>query len=473
MIVMKFGGSSVGQPEAMVAAADIIAGSRVAAGEIVVVVSALSGVTDQLLGLATAAKRGDEDGLSAGLAALAARHLEMADGLLGGEGAAEYGAFLTATLAEMERTLRGVAGLGELSGRSSDLIVSVGERLSAPLLAAVLRARGCSAAAVDARDCVVAEGAFGNAGADLVRTEAKARALIGPLAVDRVVIVTGFIARRPDGETVTLGRGGSDYSATILAHALGAAEVWIWKEVDGVLTADPKAVPEAALLSRVSYDEAAEMSFFGAKVLHPLTMAPVMEKGIPIRLRNTFAPDRPGTLIADSGVPTPHGVKVVSGRKGLALVTVAGKGMAGITGFAARVFETAGQLGVNILMISQASSEQSICLVTESRDAERFAVVLRERLKDELSMRAVQSVGVRDGVAAIAAVGEGMKGRPGTAAKVFAATGAAGVNILAIAQGSSELNISFIVDQKEMDRSLRALHAEFALDRLNVCAPAI
>lgn len=470
---MKFGGSSVGNAEAIAQVADILGEHK--EKRPVAVVSALKGVTDALLGLAHDASIGcDTALLRSGCKGLAQRHYDTVSELLGRcDDAEALIASLADDLAELEAVLLGIASLRELSGRSSDLVTSFGERLSAPIVSATLRAGGVQSEPVDARRLIVTDDGFTSATVDFAQTRMRVMRLLHPMVAQGIVpIVTGFVAATSEGITTTLGRGGSDYTASILGHALGADEVWIWKEVDGVMTADPKTVPEAVLLSHITYDEAAEMSYFGAKVLHPKTMIPVMESGIPIRIRNTFNPASVGTRIGSEGDRAPNGVKVVTAIKDLSMVTVEGKGMRGIVGLASHVFDVAARGRVNILMFSQSSSEQSICLIVTAEDGVRFACALEEGLQEEVRSRVIDRISSDDDVAAVAVVGEGMKGTPGVAASLFAAVAGVDVNVLAIAQGSSERNISFIVKGEGADAAVRAIHQAFALHALpaRICA---
>jgi aspartokinase/homoserine dehydrogenase 1 len=457
MIVMKFGGSSVGTADAIRQVADIVLRYRDVRP--VLVVSALRGVTDELLGLARVAASGGS--VDEGLAALRERHEAVASVFGGG------GEVVRALMSELDGALRGIAAKRALDDRSSDEIVSFGERLSAPLVAAAIAQRCIEAIAADSRTLVETDDRFGAANVDFPRTYAKLREGLLP-AIERgaVPVVTGFIGATAAGETTTLGRGGSDYSVAIVAAGLGAKEIWIWKEVDGVMTADPTIIPDAAIVSEISYDEAAEMSYFGAKVLHPKTMIPAVEAGIPIRMRNTFRPDAPGTAIGATSSPAPHGVKVVTAAKGLAMVTVEGRGMVGIAEPAAHVFQVAGRHRVNIVMFSQSSSEQNICLLVGRESAATFAEALERDLREQFDRRLFDRIDVEDKVAAVAVVGEGMRGSPGVAGRLFTAVAAAGVNVLAIAQGSSERNISFVVRESEADAAVRAAHAAFALHAL-------
>jgi aspartate kinase len=286
-------------------------------------------------------------------------------------------------------------------------------------------------------------------------------------------VVTGFIAATKDGVTTTLGRGGSDYTAAILGACLDADEVWIWTDVDGVMTADPRVVPEARTLPEISYSEAAELSFFGAKVLHPKTILPAVERGIPLRIVNTFNPSHPGTLIVAEAKlrpelaegPSEFAVKGITSIRGLSLVTVAGRGMLGVPGIAARVFTAVAQEGISVLMISQSSSEQSICFIIRQETVDRALKALEAAFETELARRNVDRIWAQNEVAIVAVVGAGMKGTPGIAAKVFGALGKHAVNVISIAQGSSEYNISFVVDEEDIETAVRDIHQEFGLGR--------
>jgi len=276
-------------------------------------------------------------------------------------------------------------------------------------------------------------------------------------------VVTGFIGATAEGAITTLGRGGSDFTAAILGYCLDVEEVWIWTDVDGVMTADPRIVPEARTLPELSYAEAAELSYFGAKVIHPKTILPAVERKIPIRIKNTFNPDGPSTLIVDQ--PRNNGalVKAITSIKGLSLLTVEGRGMLGVPGIAAKLFSAVAEQGISVLMISQSSSEQSICFVIRDEETEGALRALEEAFAPELAGRNVDRIWAERGVAIVAAVGKGMKEVPGIAAKLFGALGREGINVISIAQGSSEYNVSLVVKEGEVDQAVRAIHREFAL----------
>ena len=484
MIVMKFGGTSLGDGEAINRAVDIVCQTlKDKGGGIVVVVSAMSGVTDTLLSAATSAAQGDAETFRRARWALSDRHrLAMTEAISHEETRLQLMEEVEVLLSAFESLCRSVHILGELTARGSDAVASLGERLTARILAAALRDRGERATAVEATEAIVTNGKHGAAVPLMDETRETAQARIMPLLAQGVVpVVTGFIAATKEGVTTTLGRGGSDYTAAILGACLDADEVWIWTDVDGVMTADPRVVPEARTLPEISYSEAAELSFFGAKVLHPKTILPAVERGIPLRIVNTFNPSHPGTLVVAEAKlrpelrpepveglaegPSEFAVKGITSIKGLSLVTVAGRGMLGVPGIAARVFTAVAQEGISVLMISQSSSEQSICFIIRQETVERALTALEMAFETELARRNVDRIWAQNEVAIVAVVGAEMKGTPGIAAKVFGALGKHAVNVISIAQGSSEYNISFVVDEGDMETAVRDIHQEFGLGR--------
>ncbi|MBM4421646.1 MAG: aspartate kinase, partial [Chloroflexi bacterium] len=364
-----------------------------------------------------------------------------------------------------ERTielLRSVAMLRECTARTRDAIVSYGERVAAPIVAAVLRARGVDSVAVSAERIVVTDDRFGSASPLMDETRAKAQAELGPLmGAGTVPVVTGFIGATAEGLTTTLGRGASDYSGGILAACLDADECLIYTDVSGVMSADPRTVKDAQPLPALSYAEIAELAYFGAKVLHPRAVQPAVEKGIPVKILNTFAPEDPGTTITASTGANGAAVKATTSLGGLGLLNIQGAGMSGVPGFAARVFDTCAAEDVSVLMISQSSSENSICIVVQAAAAEGLRRSLEQMFSAELRRHDVERVTVEAPVAIVAAVGEGMRGMPGVAGRVFSALGRSGVNVMAIAQGSSELNISCVVADADREKAIRVIHQEF------------
>jgi aspartate kinase len=457
-LVFKFGGTSVASPPAITAVVKIVAAEH---GERLVVVSATAGTTDALLQASQQAAAGDAMAAQATIERLSEQHRNLIADLLGVNGADVLGEVVDLT----ERTialLRSVALLRECSPRSLDAILSYGERVSAPIVAATLIANGLAAEALSAEGLLITDDSFGQANpiAELTR-ERVATQLLPRMRYGTVPVVTGFVGSTADGVTTTLGRGGSDYSAAVLAAALDARECRIFTDVSGVYSADPRIVPDAKPLPAISYAEAAELSYFGAKVIHPRTVLPAIEAGIPVRILNTFAPDDAGTTITASTPKDETVVKATTSLAGLGMVTVQGAGMSGVPGFAARVFDTTAAEQVSVLMISQASSENSICLVVPNDSVGRLETALRQMFSRELARHDVEKVEIVAPVAIVSAVGEGMRGTPGVAARVFGAIARAKVNVVAIAQGSSELNISLVVHEKDREAAVRAVHREF------------
>ncbi len=454
--VLKFGGTSVASKDAL---EHLVAIVRDLAGERVVVVSATAGTTDALHEAARAAEAGDADRAERIVRGLEAAHVRLAAAV----------GLQDAPGSEVERLteravslLRSVAILHECTARTLDAIVAYGERVSAPLVAGLLHAHGVTAEPVSAEGLIVTDGAFGHANPLMGPTAERARRdLVPRLRAGAVPVVTGYIAATAEGVTTTLGRGGSDYSAAVLAAALGADELRIYTDVSGVMSADPRIVADAAPLAAISYAEAAELSYFGAKVIHPRTVLPAIEARIPVRILNTFAPADHGTTITAEPVVDGSVVKATTSLGGLGLITVQGAGMSGVPGFAARVFDTTAAERVSVLMISQSSSENSICLVVPKESTDRLRRALERMFSVELQRHDVERVTVEAPVAIVAAVGEGMRGTPGVAARVFGALGRGKVNVVAIAQGSSELNISLVVQEAQREAAVRAIHDEF------------
>ena len=456
--VLKFGGTSVASPTALESVARIVAGLQ---GDRIVVVSATAGTTDALHAAARAAQAGNGDDAVRTLEGLAKAHANLVADLLH-----VGGADVLQDIAELsERTsglLRSVATLRECTARTLDAIVSYGERVSAPIVAALLKARGVNAEAMSAEGLIITDDTFGHANPLIEETRARVQKDLLPRLKSGIVpVVTGYVASTADGVTTTLGRGGSDYSAAVLAAAVHADDLRIYTDVSGVMSADPRIVSDAKPLAKMSYAEAAELAYFGAKVIHPRTVLPAIEARIPVRILNTFAPSDEGTTITADPVFDGSVVKATTSLGDLGLVTVQGAGMSGVPGFAARVFDTAAAEQVSVLMISQSSSENSICLVVPADATGRLRSALERMFSVELQRHDVERVEVDAPVAIVAAVGEGMRGTPGVAARVFGALGRAKVHVVAIAQGSSELNISLVVADADRSRAVLAVHQEF------------
>ena len=466
MQILKFGGTSVGDAQAIAQVVAIVADQVKSDPNLVVVTSAMRGVTDLLIDSARAAAAGDRQRYRDARQTLIGRHHDAAEALV--NDLDELNRLLGEVderVREFERLCMAVAILGELTDRGLAVISGLGERLLAPILAAALRGRGLRAGFVDAGELIVTDDNYASAAPDMEATRARTRARLLPLLEKGVVpVATGFVAATPEGTPTILGRGGSDYSAAILGAALDADEVQIWTDVDGVLTADPRIVKDARPLAELSYSEAAELAYFGAKVLHPKTMLPAIDRGIPISVRNTFNPAFPGTFVV-AQAKNGGTVKALTVIRGLTLVTVAGRGMMGVPGIAARTFSTVASQGANVLMISQASSEQSICFIVPEADAGHVTAALENAFASEIRRRLIDRVTYERDVVIVAVVGEGMKGTPGIAAKLFGALGEHSLNVVAVAQGSSEANISLVLAASDADAAVRHIHAAFSLGR--------
>jgi aspartokinase/homoserine dehydrogenase 1 len=458
--VHKFGGSSVADAACMERVARIIEADS--SRSLAVVLSAARGVTDALLALVAGAER--QQDVSNGLDAVRNRHLDMATELCDAHSASEFIHELDADCADIAAILHAVRLTRSASRSTRDLVAGFGEIWSTRLFGRYLfgRKRRAGVQWVDARDIVQVKWTALGPSVQWAESRESAARLLPARGADATLIVTGFIARDPQGLQTTLGRNGSDFSASIFGDLLDAAEIHIWTDVDGVLSADPRRVPDATVIDSLSYHEAMELAYFGAKVIHPQTMAPAVEKRIPIWIRNTFAPERPGTLICQSPVSS-HAVKGITSIDRIALVNVEGAGMIGVPGTAQRLFGALREHGISVILISQGSSEHSICFAVPEPDAGHTDQTVRHAFDAELRQGQIQNVDVVKGCSILSVVGDGMAGTPGVAASVFGALAAAGVNIRAIAQGSSERNISAVIDERQSTRALRSVHARFYL----------
>lgn len=465
-LVAKFGGSSVATPERIRRVVSLIQ-AEPADSRRVVVVSAFGGVTDDLLDAlrAAEARAGTHRDL---LDRIRQRHEAALADLVREDERESVRATLDARLADLADLLDGVSLLREVTPRTRDAVIGTGERLSAPLVAAAFRQSGTDAVALDATALIRTDATFGQAVVDTETTDRQIQDAIGALPEGQIAVVTGFIGSTADGVVTTLGRSGSDYTATILAGALGARACVIWTDVAGVFTADPRLVPEAQPLARLSYREAAEMAYFGAKVLHPRTMLPAERHGIPLVIKSTLEPEAPGTLISSDTDALDLRVKAISTVRGVAVVTLEGAGIQAVVGVSARLFGALSGAGINVRMVSQASSEQSICVVVDTADADPAVDVLRQSFAAELARGDVREISALPHCAVLSAVGEGMRHQPGLAGRLFATLGRAGVNVLVIAQGASETNISTVVAEADVPAALAALHEAFPLRRNRV-----
>ena len=462
----KFGGASLADSAAVRHAVEIVRRHR--PEPTVVVVSAMAGTTDALLEVAQQAGRGESRTVASLIARLRSRHAEVARSLLpGGRLRADVLLYITDLFAELEALAQGLRLLRELTPRTTDFLVSRGERLSARLVSAALEAGGTRARYVDALDLVHTDAAFGQAAPDYARTDRAVHRVLTPLLAKGIVpVVPGFIGATPDGEVATLGRGGSDLTATLLARGLGAKRVSLWKDVPGLLTADPRVVPDARVIPQLHAREAAELAYYGAKVLHPRALIPVTGRRIPVFVRPFADADSPGTEVSERVGAGRNPVKALTAAGGQALVTVTGNGMLGVPGIAARTFAALHARGISVSLISQASSEHSICFSVPETFAKDARAALEREFRGEIARGEIDGVEVSPEMATIAVVGLGMHGTPGIAAGVFSALAAGGINVVAIAQGSSELNISVVVEARQAAEAQRRVHAAFQLSRI-------
>ncbi|MCJ7444139.1 MAG: aspartate kinase [Methanotrichaceae archaeon] len=457
-LVMKFGGVSVADGYKLRHAGELV--KRFSNdNEIILVTSALQGVTDKLLDVARkAAGDGNVENVLDFIKLLTERHSRaISESIMNPQIANEVLQEVVKKLNELEKAYIGLCYLGELTTRSLDYISSYGEQLAAPILSGVLRDIGIESRAYTGSEAgIVTDSNYGNS-----RPLEKTYELIPQrlLPLEGVPVVAGFIAKDEKGITTTLGRGGSDLSASLIGASIDADEIWFWKETSGVMTTDPKIVPEAKPIPTISYREAMELSYFGAKILHPRAIEPAIRKGIPVRIKCTFDPECPGTQIVHDDVQKADVIKAVTLHRNVAMLTISGAGMIGTLGIAARAFGALAEAGINIIMISQGSSEANISIIIEQRQLEKAEDALRAEFPRDL----IKEILANNDVAAVAVVGAGMAGTPGVAARVFKAMGQAKINVIMISQGSSEHNISFVVASRDSECAVQELHHEFGL----------
>lgn len=457
-LIMKFGGVSVADGQRLRHVGDLVKHFN-DDNEIVLVTSALQGVTDGLLECAKkAATEGNVSDVTEFMKKLTLRHTSAVDeAIIDPKIAADVKDAIAKKLSELEKAYIGICYLGELTPRSLDYISSYGEQLAAPVLSGVLRDMGIESRAYTGEEAgIVTDSNYGDS-RPLEKTYDLIPRRLCPLK--GVPVVTGFIAKDEKGTITTLGRGGSDLSASLIGAAIDADEIWFWKETSGVMTTDPKIVPSAKPIPSISYREAMELSYFGAKVLHPRAIEPAIRKGVPVRVKCTFDPDLPGTQIVHGDVQKEGVIKAVTLHKNVALLTISGAGMIGTPGVAARAFTALANAGINIVMISQGSSEANISIIIEEKQLEKAEDAIRSEFPRDL----VKDISHNRDVCAVAVVGAGMAGTPGVAARVFKAMGQARINVMMISQGSSEHNISFVVSSKDGERAVQELHREFGL----------
>ncbi len=460
LITMKFGGTSVGSADAISNVVGIVQDAQRDGHQVIAVVSAMAGVTDALLKSVKLAASGDRWGYLSLSQELRDKHEETINQLMPPNGAREkLLAEISGLLDQHVEFCQAVSILGEATPRIKDAVLSFGERLSSRVIAAAMRHHNVNAGAYDAGQFVITDNNYQSASPLWDETQSRINHQLVPLLRQGIVpVITGFIGMTRDGHYTTLGRGGSDFSGAIFAAGTDSDELVIWTDVDGVMTADPRLDKRARVLPYISYSEVGELAFYGAKVLHPKTVQPILEKGIPCRVRNTFNPQHRGTLIGQNGEPTQTVIKAVTSIRNVSLLTVSGKGMLGVPGIAGRTFLASAHAGANILMISQSSSEQSFCFTVTDDMAENVKSAIEHELAEEIARRNIDRVEIQSDIVIITAVGAGMRGIPGVAGRVFTVMGDNGINVMSIAQGSSECSISFIVDEENLERAVVKLH---------------
>jgi aspartate kinase len=461
---MKFGGTAINSADKVIHVANLIKSQKEGNNEVIVVISAMRGMTDEILAISEDIKKGDKVSITSFLKSIRENHLSIIDLAVKDmklKNEAKY--VITTLLEELEDILGGIVLLAEITPKSLDYLMSFGERLSTPIVSFVLRDLGLAAEHLTGKEAgILTDSNFGEARPLMDTTKLRLIHKIEPtLKANVIPVITGFIGADQHGNTTTIGRGGSDYAATIISAGVNADEVWLWSDVDGLMTADPKIVKDATVIKEVSFAEAMEMALFGAKYMHPRALEPVIDTKIPVRIRNTFNLQHQGTLISQN-LPKESQkiVKSITAIRHTALIDVGGGGgMVGAPGMAAKIFDALAKNKVNIMMISQSPSESSISMVVRKNDLDKAITTLDLNLLGKV----VKQVSVNDDVAVIAVVGSGMRGIKGVAARVFNAVARRNVNVIMIAQGSSELNLAFVVKDSDCEQAVRALHDEFEL----------
>jgi len=458
MIVLKFGGSSVGNPKGIEQIIGILNDKDHAGKNKIVVVSAFSGVTDTLIELAQASAKGNA--YTERLETLIALHKVCADKFLKGPDKKKAVKEIDKYITQIMQVLDGISLLGELSFRTLDLMMSFGERLCASLLSVILSANNIKAEYMDARNLIITDSNYGRAQVLKKETEENIRSFFKS---DKKVVqvITGFIGSTIEGHTTTIGRGGSDLTAAVFAAALGAKKLEVFSDTDGIMTADPGLVKNALCIDEISYTEAMEISHFGAKILFPPSIKPALEKDIPIFIRNTFNPSAKGTKVAANAKSWKHPIRGISSISNIVLVRVQGSGMVGVAGFSARIFSALARKKISVILITQSSSEYSICFAVLPQDMQEADTVLKEEFAHEIRGGTIDKPIIEKNLSIIAVVGSAMKSTSGISGKFFHALGRNGINIVAIAQGSSETNISAVIGAQDEGKALNAIHDAF------------
>ena len=457
--LMKFGGTSVADAQCIRRVVDILEEHHRKGDELAVVVSAQRGVTDQLIEIAgklPTAK--DDSGITPLIQALSRRHMTTLEGAAP-DYVAPVGAEIEEQLISLQNILFAVYNLRELTPRSKDYVISFGERLLAPILSAAIRQRGIASTIMDGCEAGILTTPQHGESTSLPESDERIKRRVGPLLTKEIPVIMGFMGCTREGILTTLGRSGSDYSASIIGAGIDADEIWIWTDVDGIMTCDPRVINDARVMPSLSYLEVMELSYFGAKVMHPRSIEPAMRKNILVRVKNTFNPSHPGTVIVRNGQRDNRVVKALTYIDKVAAININGAQMIGRPGVAKAIFTILADHDVNVMMISQGSSEANISLIVDESHVSAAVKALSDLMKQGI----VREVSHNHDVCAVAVIGAGMAGAPGTGGRIFTAMGAAGINVMMISQGSSEANISFVVSQNDGPRAVRVLHDEFRL----------
>lgn len=457
MIVKKFGGSSLADADKIRQTVDIIRENR--STPLAVVLSAMKGVTDLLVDAASCAEKGDQK-YKENIEAIREKHMTCLDELFNDQDCDELRLTMNQLLVDLSEILHGVELVRECSLKSMDLIMSFGERLNCMQVAAYLNTLQITSRYMDSREFIKTDSSHGKGNVNFDLSYREIRSKMG----DRksvIPVICGFIASDDGGRTTTLGRNGSDYTASIVGAALDADRVEIWTDVDGVLTADPRIVPNAFVIPQLSIQEAMELSFFGAEVIHPYTLVPTTDKNIPVYIKNTLNPSAEGTVITKNYTKKKRIITGIASIDNLSLINIEGGGMMGMPGIASRIFKSLAEADVNIIMITQASSEHSISVLCRSEETATAIEKLNENLEEVIKRRKIQKIDVVDNLVVIAVIGENMIGQIGLTGQLFSAVGDEDINVLAIAQGSSERNISFVINRKDKEKTLKAVHKKF------------
>jgi bifunctional aspartokinase / homoserine dehydrogenase 1 len=461
MKVLKFGGSSVADAENIGKVAEIVITSAEDGG-LMVVLSAMQGITDSLIEAGRMAEGGDER-YREKISEVRKKHLETINTLFADKSPAELKDFVETALSDLENIFEGVIRIRELTDRTLDRVLSFGELFSSRILSALLKHKGAENVWLDARQLISTDQNYGFASVDFKTTNAMIAGKVDA-ASDSIYILPGFIASAADGSTTTLGRGGSDYTAAIVAAAVDAEELQIWTDVDGMMTADPRFVRNVRHIPQISYREAMELSHFGAKVIYPPTIQPVMAKAIPLWIKNTFAPEEYGTLIKADDAVTDGVIRGITSIDHISILNLEGSGMVGIPGFSKRLFEALSRARINVILITQSSSEHSICVAIDDKSSTAAKQVVDHEFENEIKVGKIDPLKVENGFSILALVGDKMKEHTGVSGRMFTTLGHNGINITAIAQGSSERNISAVIKSADVRKAVNTLHEEFFSD---------